>query len=231
MRRRRRRHRRRRRRIDASRAQRRCPKTEELARVLPLIEALARRRRAGIGRHDEARRHARGDRRRRRDDQRRARAAGAAARSRPWRDATSRVCLMHMQGEPRTMQQAPAYDDVVREVRDFPRASARGRARRPASRATASSSIRALASARRWSIISRCCARCRDRGARLSGPRRAVAQVDDRRAHRARRSTSGCRRALPRRLLAVARGASIVRVHDVRETVDALKVWHAVAAT
>jgi dihydropteroate synthase len=30
-------------------------------------------------------------------------------------------------------------------------------------------------------------------------------------------------------LAAVARGASLVRVHDVRETVDALKVWLAVA--
>jgi dihydropteroate synthase len=29
------------------------------------------------------------------------------------------VCLVHMQGEPRTMQQAPAYADVVREVREF----------------------------------------------------------------------------------------------------------------
>ena len=29
-------------------------------------------------------------------------------------------------------------------------------------------------------------------------------------------------------LAAVARGASIVRVHDVRETVDALKVWSAI---
>jgi dihydropteroate synthase len=29
------------------------------------------------------------------------------------------VCLMHMQGEPRTMQQAPAYADVVAEVRAF----------------------------------------------------------------------------------------------------------------
>ena len=29
-------------------------------------------------------------------------------------------------------------------------------------------------------------------------------------------------------LAAVARGAAIVRVHDVRETVDALKVWRAV---
>lgn len=29
------------------------------------------------------------------------------------------VCLMHMQGEPRTMQQAPHYADVVAEVREF----------------------------------------------------------------------------------------------------------------
>jgi dihydropteroate synthase len=29
------------------------------------------------------------------------------------------VCLMHMQGEPRTMQQQPHYDDVVAEVRAF----------------------------------------------------------------------------------------------------------------
>jgi dihydropteroate synthase len=29
------------------------------------------------------------------------------------------VCLMHMQGAPRTMQQAPRYDDVVAEVKDF----------------------------------------------------------------------------------------------------------------
>jgi len=29
------------------------------------------------------------------------------------------ICLMHMQGEPGTMQVAPHYDDVVREVRDF----------------------------------------------------------------------------------------------------------------
>jgi dihydropteroate synthase len=29
------------------------------------------------------------------------------------------VCLMHMRGEPRTMQQAPEYADVVGEVGDF----------------------------------------------------------------------------------------------------------------
>jgi dihydropteroate synthase len=35
------------------------------------------------------------------------------------RDSGCAVCLMHMQGEPRTMQQAPVYADVVREVRTF----------------------------------------------------------------------------------------------------------------
>jgi dihydropteroate synthase len=34
-------------------------------------------------------------------------------------DSDVAVCLMHMQGEPRTMQTDPVYKDVVSEVRDF----------------------------------------------------------------------------------------------------------------
>jgi dihydropteroate synthase len=34
-------------------------------------------------------------------------------------DADAFVCLMHMQGEPRTMQDAPQYDDVVSDVLAF----------------------------------------------------------------------------------------------------------------
>lgn len=34
-------------------------------------------------------------------------------------DSDCAVCIMHMQGEPGTMQQAPVYEDVVAEVRDF----------------------------------------------------------------------------------------------------------------
>ncbi len=34
-------------------------------------------------------------------------------------DSDCAVCIMHMQGEPGTMQQAPVYGDVVAEVRDF----------------------------------------------------------------------------------------------------------------
>jgi dihydropteroate synthase len=33
--------------------------------------------------------------------------------------ANAGLVLMHMKGEPKTMQQAPPYDDVVREVRDY----------------------------------------------------------------------------------------------------------------
>ncbi len=35
------------------------------------------------------------------------------------RDAGCKVCLMHMKGDPRTMQQGPVYGDVVHEVRDY----------------------------------------------------------------------------------------------------------------
>jgi dihydropteroate synthase len=34
-------------------------------------------------------------------------------------DCAAGVCLMHMQGEPRTMQDNPRYDDVVAEVSEF----------------------------------------------------------------------------------------------------------------
>ena len=65
------------------------------------------------------------------------------------------VCLVHMQGEPRTMQDDPRYDDVVGEVRAFLEerldvASA------PASPRSASGSIPGSASARRSSTTSSC---------------------------------------------------------------------------
>jgi dihydropteroate synthase len=34
-------------------------------------------------------------------------------------DTRAGICLMHMKGDPRTMQDAPSYLDVVAEVRDF----------------------------------------------------------------------------------------------------------------
>jgi len=46
-------------------------------------------------------------------------ALGAAGAIDALAGSTVAVCLMHMQGEPRTMQQAPHYGDVLLEVRSF----------------------------------------------------------------------------------------------------------------
>ena len=92
---------------------------EELERVLPAGRGARRRGRARQHRHDEACRDAGGDRRRRRRWSTMSARCRSAARSRQWRASDAAVCLMHMQGEPRTMQADAAYDDVVREVRDF----------------------------------------------------------------------------------------------------------------
>jgi dihydropteroate synthase len=91
---------------------------EELRRVLPVIEALAGR---GLCVSIDTRKP---------EVMRAAIAAGAAMvndvaalRAPGALDAVAAsdaaVCLMHMQGEPRTMQQEPVYADVVREVGDF----------------------------------------------------------------------------------------------------------------
>ena len=92
---------------------------EELARVIPVIEQLAARVAVPIS-VDTSKPAVMSA----------AIAAGAslvndvrALREPGALDAVARtgaaVCLMHMQGEPRTMQAAPAYDDVVTEVRRF----------------------------------------------------------------------------------------------------------------
>jgi len=92
---------------------------EELARVIPVIEQLAARVAVPIS-VDTSKPAVMSA----------AIAAGAslvndvrALRERGALDAVAgtgaAVCLMHMQGEPRTMQAAPAYDDVVTEVRRF----------------------------------------------------------------------------------------------------------------
>jgi dihydropteroate synthase len=137
------------------------------------------------------------------------------------------VCLMHMQGKPRTMQQAPVYDDVVREVGDFLLARAEVCENAGIARdrivvdpgfgfgKTVEHNLELLRNLReivalgypvvaglsRKSTIGRLTGR--DVGDRMAGSIAAA-------------------------LAAVQRGASIVRVHDVRETVDALRVWRAI---
>ena len=91
---------------------------EELGRVLPVLEAIAAELPVSI---DTAKAEV----------ARRAVALGAelvndvtALRGDPElagvvAESSSYLCLMHMLGEPRTMQQAPRYEDVVSEVKRF----------------------------------------------------------------------------------------------------------------
>ena len=178
-----------------------------------------------VGRHAQAGRHARGGEQARLmiNDVGALRARRCGRRCRG--DRRLGMPDAHAGRAAQRMQIAPHYDDVVAEVRDFLARSCRARARRRASRGSGSSWTRALASARRSRIICSCCGNCgpspalgyRNRGG-------AVAQSRAGRAHRtASRRRPASLRAWPRRLPPTARGASIVRVHDARATVDALQ--------
>ena len=186
---------------------------------------------ADLGRHDaRPRSRAAALAARRRDGQRR---HGAARRPARWprvvAEAGADLCLMHMLGEPRTMQDDPRYDDVVAEVGAF--LAERVRQRRAAGIAArrGSASTPASASARRSSTTSRCCAGCRA-SRRCGGPSCSgrLAQGLPRRADRAgglRESVPASRGGRPARLRAPARW--VLRVHDVAATVDALAVARA----
>lgn len=136
------------------------------------------------------------------------------------------VCLMHMQGSPQTMQQSPDYDDVVEEVSEFLNQRIFACLTAGITKEHiildvgfgfgktvqhnyqlmkhlplfADSGYPVLAGLSRKSMI----------GAVLDKP------VDQRIIG----SVAGA-------LLCIQQGAKIVRVHDVAETADALKIWRA----
>ena len=92
---------------------------DELRRVVPVIEGLARATGAVISvdtSKPEVMRAAAAAGAGLVNDVRALREPGALAAA---QHSGCAVCLMHMQGEPRTMQAAPAYQDVVGEVRAF----------------------------------------------------------------------------------------------------------------
>jgi dihydropteroate synthase len=136
------------------------------------------------------------------------------------------VCLMHMQGEPRSMQQAPAYVDVVAEVRAF--LGARAGACEAAG--IAPTRIAVDPGFGFGKTLSHNLALTR-------GLRGIAALGYPVVAGWSRKSSLGGLTGRPpgertaasvaAALACLAHGASIVRVHDVRETVDAVKVWTA----
>lgn len=138
------------------------------------------------------------------------------------------VCLMHMQGEPGTMQQAPVYDDVVQAVRDFLRARW--------------GEARAAGIADERIVLDPGIGFGKTPAHNLALLRRQAELLDLPRPLLlgwSRKSTLGLLTGKPAdqrqaasvaaALLAVHAGARIVRVHDVAATVDALKVWQAVS--
>lgn len=139
------------------------------------------------------------------------------------------VCLMHMQGEPGDMQRAPHYDDVVAEVVAFLQERVRSCVAAGVDRRrivvdpgigfgkTADHNLALLARQCELQVLAL--------PLLVGWSRKSTLGQITGRPVQARVAAS-----VAAALLCVQRGASIVRVHDVAPTVDALKVWRAVGA-
>lgn len=205
---------------------------EEIARVVPIVARLARDTTAPLSVDTMKPAVARA-----------AVAAGAAI----WNDVTAltgapdsadvaaglgcRVVLMHMRGEPRTMQQAPAYDDVVGEVEAYLLARAEAAMAAGVARdrilidpgigfgKRAEHSLALLAALPRlcahgWPVVLGC------------SRKRFIQAVDP----TAKDPLDRLGGSLAAALAGANAGVAMVRVHDVRETAQALAVWSAVEA-
>jgi dihydropteroate synthase len=137
------------------------------------------------------------------------------------------VCLMHMQGDPRSMQQAPSYGDVVAEVHAFliTRAAACTAAGIARDRIVLDPGFGFGKTLAHNLALMRALPELAATGYPvLAGMSRksALGQITGRPVDE-RMAAS-----LSAALIALYRGASILRVHDVRETVDVVKVWLAI---
>jgi dihydropteroate synthase len=140
------------------------------------------------------------------------------------------VCLMHMQGEPRSMQDAPQYDDVVGEVHRFlmDRLFACELAGIDKRRVMVDPGFGFGKDLEHNLALLRALERFGDlgSGAYVGLSRKSMIGKLTGRDDPAERAIGSVAAAL----IAVQRGARMVRVHDVAATVDALAVWQAVKA-
>ena len=140
--------------------------------------------------------------------------------------ASCGVCLMHMRGEPRSMQADPVYADVVADVLAFlrERSDALGRLGVAADRITVDPGIGfGKTVAHNFELLRR--------QREFTGLGHAVLAGWSRKsslgAVTGRPAAERVHASVAAALAAVMQGARIVRVHDVAATVDALKVWAA----
>ncbi len=157
-------------------------------------------------------------------------AGGRAASSVVSEHPACGVCLMHMHGDPQTMQTAPMQGDIVQAVRDF---------LSQAAKALMAQGVReericidpgigfGKTVAQNFSLLAQQSALLEPGFALLAGWSRKSslgvvtgASADDRVVASAVAA-----------ILAVQNGASVVRVHDVKATVQALRVLSAAQAT
>ncbi len=139
------------------------------------------------------------------------------------------ICLMHLQGEPQTMQAAPHFDDVVGEVAGY----LRERASHLAALGVAPDRIVldpgigfGKTDEHNWTLLRRQPELLALGYPLLVGWSRkgSLGRLTGRPlADRLAASVAAA-------LAAIAQGASVVRVHDVAATVDAIAVWQAAAA-
>jgi len=137
------------------------------------------------------------------------------------------VCLMHMQGEPRSMQQSPQYSDVVAEVLEFLRERSEACERAGIARGrlvldpgigfgkTLEHNLRLLAQLDAFSVLN--CPLLVG-VSRKSMFQKLLGLPVDQRLHGS----------LAAAALAVWQSVAIVRAHDVRATVEAIRVAHAI---
>lgn len=137
------------------------------------------------------------------------------------------VCLMHMKGEPATMQRQPRYDDVVAEVKAF-LAEAVRKARFAgigADRIVVDPGFGFGKTAEHNLVLLRELRQFADLGVPLLAGLSRKSTIGKITGRPVEERLAG---SLAMALLAVERGAKIVRVHDVRETRDVIAVWQAV---
>jgi dihydropteroate synthase len=139
------------------------------------------------------------------------------------------VVLMHMQGEPRTMQAEPRYDDVVAEVIAFLRARVVAAEAKGVTDIWVDPGIGFGKTLAHNLALLNAVARIKSEVGRpvLIGAsrKRFIAAIDERAQNAAKDRLGG---SVAAALLAAQQGADMVRVHDVAETVQALKLWRAV---